>query len=142
MPRISEAAVKTMELVRENPVEIIRRVAPPLELNAEQREEFVRVVNSMPAEWFVAANTAMLAQYCRHVVMARRIAEAIDGAMSEGDATKVETLLRAQARESKMISQMMTSLRMTPQAIEPRGISARKMQQTDSPWSGFGKQRR
>lgn len=132
-----------MELVRENnPLEIVRRVAPPLELNAEQREEFVRVINSMPADWFVAANLAMLCQYCRHVIMARRVAELLEVAMTDGDANKVEVLLRAQSRESKLISQMMTSLRMTPQSIEPRGISAKKLQQIDSPWSGFGKQRR
>src|SRR5262245_40544165 len=83
MPRVSASALQTLELVdKTSTVEAIRRVRPPPELTPEQSEEFERVVATMPAEWFVPANVSMLAQYARHVVMARRIGELIEAMIS------------------------------------------------------------
>src|SRR4051812_18327428 len=107
MPRVSESALQTLELVDTSMVEAIRRVRPPPELTPEQSEEFERIVATMPAEWFVPANVSMLAQYSRHVIMARRIAELIAGMRSGevGDIKGLAKLQRAQIAESKIIHQ-------------------------------------
>jgi hypothetical protein len=143
MPRVSASALQTLELVdKTSTVEAIRRVRPPAELTREQSEEFERVVATMPAEWFVPANVSMLAQYARHVIMARRIAELIEGMTSGevGDIAGLAKLQRAQIAESKIIHQLMTAMRMTPQSIQPsRTVSSKRLQRVPSPWSGLQK---
>ena len=42
-----------------------------------------------------------------------------------------------QLRESAMISRLMTQLRVTPQAVAPRGVSAKAVHEVESPWSGL-----
>lgn len=140
MPRTSQAALAAVEIVG-NRVEVVRRVRPPVELTEEQRVEFERVVGGMPAEWFSVGNVALLTQYCRHVVTARRVAEQVEAAILDGNADQLDKLFRAQAVESRTIAKLMTSLRMTPQAVEPRNTSKKHLNKTDSPWSGFGKAR-
>jgi hypothetical protein len=148
MPRISQDAKTTLQVIentRMPSVEVIRRLRPPPDLTDEQREEFMRIVSEMPAEWFTSGNRALLTQYCRHVVTARRLAALIERLVSGGedkvDAEALEKLIRAQAAESKIIKVLMTSLRMTPQAVAPPVISNKRLQQIESPWSGFGKKR-
>ena len=120
----------------------VRRLRPPDELTAEQSKEFERIVITMPAEWFVPANTSLLTQYCRHVVMARRIAELIE-AMISGEVQDMKGLAklqRAQIAESKIIHQLMTAMRMTPQSVSPsRTVSPKRLQQVPSFWSGLNK---
>ncbi len=68
MPRISRDAADVLQLVaNKHPAEVVARLVPPSELTKEQREEWLRVVDTMPADWFVPGNAAALAQYCRHV---------------------------------------------------------------------------
>jgi hypothetical protein len=140
MPRTSQAALAAFEVIP-NTVEVIRRVRPPAELTDEQRAEFERVVGQTPAEWFTAGNVAMLVQYCRHVVTARRIAEQIEAAILDGKADELEKLVRAQDAQSKALNQLMTSLRLTPRSVEPRNQSVNRLKQTESPWRGFGQKR-
>ena len=140
MPRTSQAALAAVEIVG-NRVEVIRRVRPPVELTEEQRAEFERIVGGMPAEWFSTGNVALMVQYCRHVVTARRIAEQVEVAILAGDADVLDKLLRAQNATSLVIVKLMTSLRMTPQAIEPKNVSLKRLDKTESPWRGFGQKR-
>lgn len=140
MPRTSQAALAAFEIIP-TAVEVIRRVQPPDELTDEQRVEFRRVVNGMPAEWFSVGNVAMLVQYCRHVVTARRVAEQIEAAISEGHADELERLMRVQDAQSNILNRLMMSLRMTPRAVEPMTVSAKRLKQTESPWRGFGQKR-
>jgi hypothetical protein len=82
----------------------------------------------------------MLAQYSRHVIMARRIAELIEGMRSGevGDIKALAKLQRAQIAESKIIHQLMTAMRLTPQSIQPsRTVSPKRLRQVESPWSGL-----
>src|SRR5215475_802359 len=101
MPRLSQTAIATLELVDETGVEVVRRLRAPDELTAEQSIEFNRVVSMMPAEWFSPGNIGALVQYCRHVIAARRIAEMIEAAALAGDGEAVERLLKAQIAESR-----------------------------------------
>jgi hypothetical protein len=139
MARISQAKFATLQLVDKN-VEVVRRLAVPPELkNVEQKHEFQRIVSTMPADWFTIGNVPMLVQLCRHIVMARKIDAWIEIDMRDGPTERMSGLLQAQARESKLISQMMTSLRMTPQSVAPSAVSRHQLQQKPSLWSGLGK---
>src|SRR5262249_60843437 len=143
MPRISEVDREALSMASEtraceSPIEVVERLRPPDgELTDEQRAEFERVVACVPAEWFAPGNVAALVQYCRHVIAARRIGEAIELALSEGRGEALDGLLRAQARETRMLLQVMTALRLTPRAVEPRSVSVKKLAQTPSPWAGW-----
>ena len=85
MPRASKFARETLSVVTDGNVEVLRRVRAPNVLTDEQAAEFQFVVNSMPSEWFCPGNTALLCQYARHVVMAKRIAQLIEQAALESD---------------------------------------------------------
>ena len=146
MPRASRGAKASREVftvVTPGNVEVVRRVRAPLELTDEQAAEFQRTVSVMPAEWFCPGNTALLAQLSRHVIMARRIAQMIQRAILAAEDDTVEgraavfELEKMQLRESAMISRLMTQLRLTPQAVAPRGVSAKAVHEVESPWSGL-----
>ena len=88
MPRVSRGAKSSREIftvVNPDNVEVVRRVRVPLELTDEQATEFQRLVSVMPAEWFCPGNLAMLTQLSRHVIMARRIAQKLEHAISDAD---------------------------------------------------------
>jgi len=53
----------------------IERPSPPDGLTDEQSIEWRAVVDRMPGEWFPPETHGMLAQFCRHVVSARHVAE-------------------------------------------------------------------
>lgn len=146
MPRKSQASREILTVVTDGNVEVVRRVRPPSELTDLQAAEFQRVVSSMPAEWFCPGNIAMLCQYCRHVIMARWLGQQIEHTMTrlgedpEEDpilGRKLHELEKMQLRESAMIARLMTQLRITPQAVQPRGVSAKTMHEVESPWSGL-----
>ena len=50
---------------------------------------------------------------------------------------RIFELEKMQLRESAMISRLMTQLRLTPQAVQPRGVSAKAVHAVESPWSGL-----
>ncbi len=129
-----------MQLVASQQVEIVERLRPPAELIKAEREEWVRIVDSMPADWFIPANQPLLVQLCRHVVMARQLSELMIEVMSGNDQVPVlaviESLSKAQERQSRIINQLMTSLRLTPQAVQPSRTSAKTIRQISirKPW--------
>src|SRR5262245_2246622 len=103
MPRTSESARHTLAIVG-NDVEVFERIrAPKGELTAEELVEVKRVVNCTPGDWFTPVNTAALVQYSRHVIAARRVAEAIEAAVRDGRFEELDMLLQVQARESKIL---------------------------------------
>lgn len=142
MPRPSQVGLQTLQLVKDSPLEVVKRLRPPAELTPEQKEEFIRVVDSMPADWFAPGHTAALVQYCRHVIMARKVAQVIDAMMlsEDIDPIKISELVKRQEAESRIIGKLMTMLRLTPQSIEPPKVSAKRLRQKaeDSPWSELG----
>ncbi len=140
MPRISRRARTTLQLVKQSggPFEAVKRLAPAEELTPEQRDEWLRIVGNLPADWFTAGNTALIVQYCRHVVMARRVAAMIETmACNEGvDVKRLGTLMRIQQRETSVIRTVMTALRLTPRAVQPSRVSIKQLQRMPTPWSG------
>lgn len=120
-------------------VEVIERARPPSELTAEQADEWRAVVDRMPADWFPRETHAMLAQYCRHVVAARRIAQLIARIEKSKslDIDEYDKLLKMQEREGRAISSLATRMRITQQATV-RAESAKKPGQIAAPWDDDG----
>jgi hypothetical protein len=103
------------------PVGVTQRPDAPYDLTDEQSEEWWAVVNRMPADWFPRETHALLAQYCRHVVTARRVAQLIADAenpKAKGaglDVDAYDKLLKLQEREGRAMSSLATRMRLTQQ---------------------------
>lgn len=115
--------------------ERVARPDAPYDLTDEQAEEWWAVVNRLPADWFPRETHGVLAQYCRHVVAARRVAQLVDAEeRSEGelDLGRYDQLLKMQEREGRALSSLATRLRITQQATLSE--KARKPTQGKKPW--------
>ena len=125
----------SLEIASVSPVETVARPDAPYDLTDEQTEEWWAVVNRMPADWFPRETHGMLAQYCRHVVAARRVAQLIAKAEKQKalDVEAYDRLLKMQEREGRAISSLATRMRISQQATV-RAEQARKPKQVDKPW--------
>jgi chaperone required for assembly of F1-ATPase len=119
-------------------IEKLQRPDAPYDLTDEQSEEWWSVVNRMPADWFPRETHAMLAQYCRHVIAARRVAQLVAACEAEKslDIERYDKLLKMQEREGRAISSLATRMRISQQATV-RAESARKPSMVEKPWE-FG----
>lgn len=132
----------SLAVVSSGVVEITDRAPPPSDLSAEQRAEWVSVINRMPADWFPRETHGMLAQYCRHVVAARRVAQLIAAAEAPTDEDDAELfnvrdydrLLKMQEREGRAISSLATKMRLSQQSTYDK--SKRKSSGSRKPWEG------
>jgi len=108
------------ELATIGPAGIVtmRRPEPTPDMTQEQGEVWQSVVNRLPAEWFPAETLPMLAQYCRHVVSSRHVAQLIERAMSDGefDLDEYNRLLIMQEREGRAMSSLASRMRLTQQS--------------------------
>jgi hypothetical protein len=139
MPRMSDDARRTpLELIQTGgaPVETVARLRAPDELTDEQREEWNRLIGAMPADWFSPGNVSGLVQLCRHVAMARQVAQLLEaeGSVEEDiDLVQFLALAKAQQAETKAIHQLMTGLRLTPQSFWPSRQAAKQVLRTQLP---------
>jgi hypothetical protein len=117
-------------------IETVRRPEPPGELTDEQASEWKAIVNRLPADWFGRETHSMLAQYCRHVVAARRVAQLIEACEADEhmNVEDYDRLLKMQEREGRAMSSLATRMRISQQATydkqkkKPTGI-------TQKPWA-------
>src|SRR5262245_49401553 len=109
MARESSAAI-AMATIGPTGIEQVGRAPPPDNLTEEQREVWLTIVNRMPADWFPAETHDLLAQYCRHVTRARRIAELLTRmeARPEIDGAEYRQLLSEESRQSTMMCSLAT----------------------------------
>src|SRR5690348_4514655 len=98
------------------PVEIVERIKPPHDLHDDEVEIWSAMVSERPTDWFSASSAPLLAQLCRHVLHARRVAELIKRAIAEISVNDYDRLLRMKERETRVIASLSTKLRLTPQA--------------------------
>lgn len=98
-------------------VETIERQRPPHDLTDEEVEVWAAVSSAEPADWFSPSTVPLLAQYCRHIVGARRIAELIERACGDPDLTisSYDRLLKMQDRESRAVAMLATKMRISQQ---------------------------
>lgn len=120
---------------------VIRRPDPPLELTPEESNEWSRVVQAMPADWFSPESFPLLMQYCRHTVSARRVSQLIDQeiARDEVDMNALDKLMQMQARETSALKAMAASMRLSQQAsYSARGAGGVKERRSTvkRPWEG------
>lgn len=106
----------------------------PLEgLTDDQAAEWVAVVDRMPPDWFPRETHQLLAQYCRHVVSARKISEMIEAMEITPDTLKdYDKLLAMQEREGRAMSSLATRMRISQQATYDKTKSRGKT--TSKPW--------
>ena len=118
-------------------IEIVKRLRPPHELNDEETEVWAAVTSSEAADWFSPSTAPLLAQYCRHVVQARRVAELIEKATSDPELSiqDYDRLLHMQERESRAVASLATKMRISQQATtNHRGN--KNPAQVRKPWEG------
>jgi hypothetical protein len=99
-------------------ISVISRPEPMPDLTAEQAIEWRQVVNRLPADWFPRETWGLLAQYCRHVVAARRVAQLVTQAEKTEpfDIEGYDRLLKMQEREGRAISSLATRMRLSQHA--------------------------
>lgn len=120
-------------------VETLERPAPPDDLTDEQAEAWRGVVEPLPAEWFPPETLGLLAQYCRHLVAARRVADMVADyektKPSQFDIETYDRLLKMQEREGRALSSLATRMRLTQQTrydkSRKRGTLARRPWKTE-----------
>lgn len=117
-----------------SPVETIERPDAPYDLTDEQTQEWWAVVNRLPADWFPRETHGMLAQYCRHIVTARRVAQLVAAAekKKEFDVADYDRLLKMQEREGRAISSLATRMRISQQATFDK--ERKKPKTVSKPW--------
>lgn len=128
-------SVAELTVISASGIESVRRPDPPEELTPEQADEWRAVVNRMPADWFPRETQPLLAQFCRHVVQARRCAQLVASieAAEEFDIGAYDRALKMAEREGRAMSSLATRLRLTQQATI-RHEKARKPSQVAKPW--------
>jgi hypothetical protein len=119
-------------------VTLLERPVAPLDLTPEESTEWEAIASAMPADWFQRENWGLLAQYCRHIVAARRVAQLIDAEMArkQVDLASLDKLLTMQSRETTALKAMAASMRLSQQAkYSARGASGASERRTISrPW--------
>jgi hypothetical protein len=105
----------SLQVIEHSGITSIRRPDPPDELTDEQGYEWRCIVNRLPAEWFPRETHGMLAQYCRHVVSARRVGQliAVAEAQEEFSVDEYDRLLKMQEREGRALSSLATRMRIS-----------------------------
>jgi hypothetical protein len=119
MAQRGRKSAASLEVVRAEAVQAVRRPGPPAELTDEQAEVWQGVTEALPADWFGAETLPLLSQYCRHVIAARRVAQLIEATEGEHDLDlqQYDTLLKMQEREGRAVSSLATRMRITQQAL-------------------------
>jgi hypothetical protein len=112
--RVSAAALEIVPKVFDR----VERLRPPAELTDEETEVWAGVVNTQPADWLSPGAAPLLAQYCRHVVQAKRIAGLLDQATQDPTlgVKDYDRLLRLQQRESLVLALLATKMRLSQQS--------------------------
>jgi len=116
------------------PAELQRvdRLRPPAELTDEEVEVWVAVTSSVEADWFNPGNAPLLAQYCRHVIAAKRIAELIE--RNSNDVGTFLELLKAQREQTSALKTLAASMRIAQQSTRTYRGNARTISQINVPW--------
>lgn len=126
---------ESLAIAISGPTEIVQRPDAPYDLTDEQVDEWRAVVNSLPADWFQRGNHALLTQYCRHVIAARRVNQLIEQCVAGKDVDRKEfvELLKQQESESRAINALLRSMRLTQQSVM-RAETAKRPAKVRKPW--------
>lgn len=133
--RVSAAALEIAQ--SPSAIEMVQRPDAPYDLTDEQAAEWWAVVNRLPADWFPRETHGMLADYCRHVVKSRRVAQMVADAESadELDVALLDKLYKMAERESRAISSLATRMRISQQATSTHRAN-KGTKGVRKPWEG------
>lgn len=95
------------------------RPEPPRELNADQAEEWRRLVGCMPRNWMRPQSFSTLAAYCRHSDQANMLSRQIRALQARAFDTDKATirfirLTKAAEREARMVLACARALKILP----------------------------
>ena len=118
MAKRGRASAADLQVLPSAQIETVERPDAPYDLTDEQTAEWWAVVNRLPADWFPRETHGLLAQYCRHVVTARRVAEMIEAAQADKETSldDLDKLYKMQEREGRALSSLATRMRISQQA--------------------------
>lgn len=124
-----------LTVISSHGIEAVRRPEAPAELTDEQAEEWRRIVNSLPADWFLPAFYPLLAEYCRGAVTLRRIGEIIEAyeKSDEFDPDRYAKMLKEQNAKSNAMIQIARQCRFTPRSIKDER-AVKKPKPFKKPW--------
>ena len=118
-----------------------QRPEPPAELTEAQASVWRAVVQTKPADWFTDDTFPLLAAYCRHVVAARALSEAVDrfdmSLLADEEHIKhYDKLLAMRERETRAVLALARSMRLTQQSRydAKRASTAATQTQARKPW--------
>jgi len=110
-----------IEQIRPRLVSAIHRPEAPIFLNEGAREEWSRVVNALPADWFGPETLSILTLYCEHVAEAQALQQMIETvrqtAMKNDESFKrYQDLSRQKESQTRAALSCATKMRMTHQS--------------------------
>lgn len=118
-----------------------RRPEPPLCLNDRAEDEWRRVVNRMPSDWFTDETLSLLQAYCEHVAEGEAIQLMIEKvrplAMRDDESYKrYRDLLRDKELQTRAALSCATKMRMTQQSsyTDKSSATAKNKSVTLKPW--------
>jgi phage terminase small subunit len=129
--RIAQAAIDAPR------INGIKRPEPPAHLEPDAADEWRKVVNRMPADWFPDETHAMLEQRCRHVIWMRKTADQIDEMTHSKnlDIKEYNFLLRLAASQSRTLINMDTNMRLTQQTTHDKSKRKGAAKAKGAPWA-------
>jgi hypothetical protein len=134
------AHVQGLTVIDSGGIVTVRRPDPPADLTDEMAEEWRQIVNRMPADWFTVETWPLLAQYCTHIVRARRLRSALCRMeeCEDFDSSEYRDLLAAEVKQSAAMSALGVRMRLTQSSTHDRERkkgSPFKKAATDALWS-------
>lgn len=119
------------------------RPEPPMCLNDRATDEWYRVVNRMPSDWFTDETLSLLQAYCEHVAEGEAIQLMIERvrktAMDDDESYKrYRDLLRDKELQTRAALSGATKMRMTQQSsyTDKASGTAKRNASGNKPWNG------
>lgn len=130
--RVSGAALAT----RADVVTHIVRPDAPYDLTDEEATVWRRIVDAVPADWFGPQNWGDLANYCRHEIGSRRVAQLVSECEGREvmDVGEYDKLLKMRERESRAMASLACRLRISPSSTKARTTTLRTTPAAKMPW--------
>jgi hypothetical protein len=134
-------AAQGLTVIGGNGIEAVRRPDPPHDLTDEMAHEWRAIVNRLPADWFPTETWPLLAQYCTHIIRARRLRSILCQmeASEDFDPVQYKLTLDAEEKQSRSMSSLATRMRLSQASVYDRekrtGPSFKKKQSDSALWS-------
>jgi hypothetical protein len=116
---------------------LVQRLAPPEYLTPGEKQLWLDVVNTKPADWFALDSAPVLVEYVRAVETCNLLAVPVASTMALGEPGDIEKILKVRDREAKRAADLATKLRLTQQSRYTPTAAAtanKRAQGASKPW--------